>query len=243
MPFADLQDFIRYLEQNGQLKRVTAEVDPELEVTEIAQRVLREHGPALLFERPKNSSVPLLMNLFGTMDRVRAALGREPAEIGNELIEAFQRVNPPSLKGIWESRGLIKRALWTHPLNVRSARCQEIVEAPDLSALPILKAWPAEVSRFTTAGMVLTQRPRTRRRKLGLYRLQVFSKDATGMHWQSMKGGRGHYWEAEQDGKDLEVAVVIGADPILMMAAILPLPEDVDEIGFAGFLRGHGVPM
>src|SRR2546425_9813987 len=243
MPFSDLQDFLRYLERHGQLKRVRAEVDPELEVTEITQRVLQEQGPALLFERPKGSSTPLLMNLFGTMNRVRAALGREPAEIGNELIEAFHRVNPPSLKGIWESRAVIKRALMTHPSRIRSARSQEIVEDPDLSALPILKCWPGDAGRFITYGMVLTSHPRTRRRNMGLYRLQVFGKDVTGMHWQSMKGGRGHYWEAEQEGDDLEVAVVIGADPILMMAAILPLPEDIDEIGFAGFLRGKGVPM
>src|SRR5712671_4470963 len=107
MPFDDLQEFVRYLEQKGQLKRVRVEVDPELEVTEIAQRVLCEEGPALLFERPKGSSTPLLMNLFGTMDRVRAALGRDPSEIGDELFTAAQRVNPPSLKGLWESRGLI----------------------------------------------------------------------------------------------------------------------------------------
>src|SRR6476619_2459175 len=101
MIFADLQEFLRHLEQQGQLRRIRAEVDPELEVTEIAQRVLREQGPALLFERPKGSSIPLAMNLFGTMDRVRAVLGKEPAEIGNELIAAFERLNPPSLKGIW----------------------------------------------------------------------------------------------------------------------------------------------
>src|ERR1700722_9478210 len=112
MPFDDLQEFVRHLEQKGQLKRVHAEVDPELEVTEITQRVLLEQGPALLFERPKGSSTPLLMNLFGTMDRVSAALCREPSEIGNELITGFHRVNPPSLKGIWESRSLIKRALF-----------------------------------------------------------------------------------------------------------------------------------
>src|SRR5438093_3141411 len=139
MPFADLQEFVRYLEQKGQLKRVRAEVDPELEVTEITQRVLREQGPALLFERPKGSPTPLLMNLFGTMERVRAALGREPAEIGNELIQAFQRLNPPSLKGLWDSRDILKRALLTRPSTVRSAPCQEIVETPDLHALPILK--------------------------------------------------------------------------------------------------------
>ena len=203
MPFADLQEFTRHLEQKGQLKRVRAEVDPELEITEITQRVLQEQGPALLFERPKGSQTPLLMNLFGTMERVRTALGREPAEIGNELLAGVQRVNPPSLKGIWESRGLIKRSLWTHPKQVRSAVCQEVVETPDLSALPILKCWPGDAGRFITYGMVLTQHPRNGRRNLGLYRLQVFSNDQTGMHWQSMKGGSGHYWEAEQEGKDL----------------------------------------
>ncbi|HYR41916.1 MAG TPA: UbiD family decarboxylase [Terriglobia bacterium] len=243
MPFADLQEFVRFLEKNGRLKRVRVEVDPELEVTEITQRVLRENGPALLFERPKGSSIPLVMNLFGTMDRVRAALGRDPAEIGNELISAVQKINPPSLKGIWESRGLVKRALFTHPTRVGSAQCQQIVESPDLSRFPILKCWPGDAGRFITYGMVLSHHPRTRRRNFGLYRLQVFGKDTTGMHWQSMKGGRGHYWECEQEGKDLEVAVVIGADPILMMASILPLPEDIDEIAFAGFLRGRGVPM
>src|SRR5262249_44230112 len=243
MPFADLQEFVLYLEHKGQLKRIRTEVDPELEVTEISQRVLREQGPALLFERPKGSSTPLLMNVFGTMDRVRTALGRDPAEIGQELINTFQKVNPPSIRGLWQWRDVIKRALLTHPKKVHSALSQEIVEEPNLSALPILKCWPGDAGRFITYGMVLTQHPRTGRRNLGLYRLQVFGKDSTGMHWQSMKGGRGHYWEAEQQGKDLEVAVVIGADPILMMAAILPLPEDVDEIGFAGFLRGKGVPM
>src|SRR5437016_1624278 len=144
MPFADLQEFVRYLEHHGQLRRIRVEVDPELEVTEITQRVLREQGPALLFERPKGSSVPLLMNLFGTMDRVRAALGREPAEIGRELIDTFQRVNPPSLKGIWESRHFITRALRTHPSKTRTAPCQEIIEDPDLSRLPILKCWPGD---------------------------------------------------------------------------------------------------
>src|SRR5439155_18976727 len=114
MPFSDLQDFLRYLERHGQLKRVRAEVDPELEVTEITQRVIREQGPALLFERPKGSSTPLLMNLFGTVERVRAALGREPAEIGHELLRAVERMNPPSLKAIWESRGVLKRGLFMH---------------------------------------------------------------------------------------------------------------------------------
>src|SRR5437762_1885658 len=243
MPFADLQEFVRFLELQGQLKRVRVEVDPELEVTEIIQRVVREQGPALLFERPKGSSVPLLMNLFGTMHRVRAALGRDPSEIGHDLVTALHKINPPSLKAIWESRALIKRALFTHPAKVRSAQCQEIVETPNLSQFPILKCWPGDAGRFITYGMVISHDPISKARNLGLYRLQVFGNDTTGMHWQSMKGGRVHYLNAEEQGKSLEVAVVIGADPILMMAAILPLPEDADEIAFAGFLRGRSIPM
>jgi UbiD family decarboxylase len=243
MPFDDLQQFLHHLEQRGQLKRIRAEVDPELEVTEITQRIIREDGPALLFENPKGSSTPLLMNLFGSTQRVKAALGGEPARIGLDLYTAIQKVNPPTLKGLWESKHLLPKALAMRPKTVRSAISQEIVEAPDLGKLPVLKCWPGDAGRFITYGMVLTHHPRTDRRNLGLYRLQVFDSHTTGMHWQSMKGGRGHYWEAEQHGGDLEVAVVIGADPILMMAAILPLPEDVDEIGFAGFLRGKAVPM
>ncbi|HEY2383844.1 MAG TPA: UbiD family decarboxylase [Terriglobia bacterium] len=243
MPFDDLQQFVQHLEAGGQLKRVRAEVDPELEVTEITQRVLREGGPALLFENPKGSRTPLLMNLFGTTRRVNDALGGDPAQIGAELFQAIQRVNPPSLKGLWQSRSLIKRGLTTHPKKVGSAISQQVVEAPDLNRLPILKCWPGDGGRFITYGMVLTQDPNTQRRNLGLYRLQVFGSGTTGMHWQSMKGGRGHYWHAEAAGKDLETAVIIGGDPILMIAAILPLPEDVDELAFAGFLRGRSIGL
>jgi menaquinone biosynthesis decarboxylase len=243
MLFAGLTEYLNHLEKSGQLKRVRAEVDPELEITEITQRVLLDRGPALLFERPKGVSMPVVMNLFGTMDRVRAALGREPAEIGQEILSTLERMNPPSLKGLWDSRSVLRRAVFAHPSKVSSAPSQEIVSEPDLTGLPILKCWPGDAGRFITYGMTLTQHPKTKRRNLGLYRLQVFGKDQTGMHWQSMKGGRAHYWEAERDGKELEVAVVIGADPVLMMAAILPLPEDVDEMTFAGFVRGKGVPL
>ncbi len=243
MPFEDLQQFVADLERNHQLRRVKIEVDPVLEAGEIAQRVLREGGPALLFERPKGGSMPLVMNLFGTMDRVRLALGRDPGEIGEELLGAVQRLNPPSLKSLWQNRKVLSRLRYMRPRSVSAGLCQEIVEAPDLAQLPVLKCWPLDGGRFITFGMVLTHNPQTGARNLGLYRLQVFGRELTGMHWQSMKGGRGHYWEAEQQGKDLEVAVVIGADPILMMSSILPLPEDVDEIGFAGFLRGRSVPM
>jgi len=243
MPFADLQAFLAHLESMGQLQRVRVEVDPVLEAGEIAQRVLRAGGPALLFERPKGASMPLVMNIFGTMDRVRAALGRDPEGIGEQLVQAVQRFNPPSLSSLWQNRGVLSQLRHMRPANVGAGICQEISEQPDLSKLPILKCWPGDGGRFITFGMVITHNPRTGVRNLGLYRLQMFGNDQTGMHWQSMKGGRGHYWEAEEQGKDLEVAVVIGADPILMMSSILPLPEDIDEIGFAGFLRGRSVPM
>src|SRR5262245_8623849 len=213
MPFKDLQQFASYLERHGQLKRIRVEVDRVLEAGEIAQRVLAEGGPALLFERPKGSTTPLLMNLFGTMDRIRAALGRDPAEIGRELLAAVERMNPPTLKAFWENRNVLQRLRHMRPRRVGSAACQEVVEPPNLNQLPILQCWPGDAGRFITFGMVITEHPGTSRRNLGLYRLQVFSEDETGMHWQSMKGGRGHYWEAEKRGEDLEVAVAIGADP------------------------------
>src|SRR5262249_27215114 len=159
MPFADLQQFVQFLEKTGRLKRIRAEVDPELEVTEITQRVLRENGPALLFERPRGSSVPLVMNLFGTMDRVRAALGREPSAIGNQLLEAMQRVNPPSLASLWENREVIKRAFFARPRMVHKAVCHEIEEPADLSKFPVLKCWPGDAGRFITYGMVLSHDP------------------------------------------------------------------------------------
>jgi len=243
MPFGDLQAFVRHLESRGQLQRIRVEVDPVLEAGEIAQRVLRAGGPALLFENPRGASVPLLMNLFGTMERIRIALGRDPSEFGNELLATVQRLNPPSLNSLWQGRGVLLRFLHMRPAITSEALCQELSEPADLAKFPVLQCWPGDAGRFITFGMVITHHPKTKRRNLGLYRLQVFGKDETGMHWQSMKGGRGHYWEAEKDGNDLEVAVVIGADPLLMMSSILPLPEDVDEIGFAGFLRGKSVPM
>ena len=243
MPFDNLQDFVAHLEARGKLRRIHQEVDPVLEAGEIAQRVLREGGPALLFERPTGSSFPLLMNLFGTMDRVLDALGGEPEGVAEELLKAAQSVNPPSIGKLWESRQTITKALLAQPRSVSQAPCQEVVETPDLNRLPVVQCWPHDAGRFITYGMVITRHPETRRRNLGLYRMQVFDESSTGMHWQSMKGGRGHYWEAERRGEDLEVAVVIGCNPILMLASVLPLPEDMDEVAFAGFLKGRGIGM
>ncbi|RMG49577.1 MAG: UbiD family decarboxylase [Acidobacteria bacterium] len=242
-PFRNLHQFVTELERIGELKRVKVEVDPVLEVSEIVQRVVRQGGPAVLFERPRGSDFPLVMNLFGSMKRIELALGRHPEEIGEELIRTVQDLNPPSLKGLWRARRLLWRSLFMRPRVVSSAPVQEIVHAPDLTQLPILKCWPRDGGRFITFGTVLTQDPVSGRRNLAIYRLHVYSKDMTGMHWQSMKGGRGHYYEAERRGQPLEVAVVLGGDPLLMLCSVLPLPEDVDEIAFAGFLRGAATPM
>lgn len=241
--FEDLRAFLAFLERRGQLVRVRAEVDPVLEVTEIVQRVIRENGPALLFERPKGAAFPLVINLFGTPERVQWALGRHPAEIGHDLICALERLNPPTLGGLWRSRAVLWRALNMRPKRVWRAPVQEVVEEPDLEKLPILKCWPEDGGRFITFGLVLTEHPKTHRRNLGLYRLHVFGRDRTGMHWQSLKGGRAHYDEAEREGRPLPAAVILGGDPVLMLSAILPLPEDFDEIAFAGFLRGRPVPL
>jgi 4-hydroxy-3-polyprenylbenzoate decarboxylase len=231
------------LERIGQLKRVKMEVDPVLEASEIAQRVVRQGGPALLFERPTGAQFPLVMNLFGSMERIELALGRHPQGIGEDLVQTVQRLNPPSLKGFWQSRQLLWRGLSMRPKIVSRAPVHEVAEAPDLNRLPILKCWPLDGGRFITLGTVLTQDPKSGRRNLGIYRLHVYDQDKTGMHWQSMKGGRGHYYEAERQGQPLDVAVVLGGDPILMLSAVLPLPEDVDEIAFAGFLRRASTPM
>ncbi|HXG43275.1 MAG TPA: UbiD family decarboxylase [Gemmatimonadales bacterium] len=237
-PFRDLRSFVSALERRGLLRRIRVEVDPRLEVSEIAQRVVRDGGPALLFERPRGSTVPLVMNLFGSMERIELALGRHPEAIGRELVETLDRLNPPSLRAFWEARGVLARARYLRPKVVATAPVQEVVEPPNLLALPQVTTWPRDGGPFITFGPTLTQDPASGRRNFGLYRLQIFGPGETGMHWQSMKGGRGHYWEAERRGEPLEAAVVLGGDPVLMLSAVFPLPEGFDELAFAGFFRG-----
>ena len=237
-PWPDLQSFVAELERIGELKRVRVEVDPKFEASEIVQRVVRENGPALLFERVKGAQFPLVMNLFGSDRRIELALGRHPQQIGQELLGLIQRLNPPSLKAFWAARGQLWRARHMRPRKVGSAPVQEVVEEPRLSSLPNLWSWPRDGGPFVTWGPTLTVSPANGRRNFGLYRLQVFDDRTTGMHWQSMKGGRGHHYEAERRNAPLDAAVVLGGDPVTMLSAIFPLPEDFDELGFAGYVRG-----
>ena len=241
--FADLRGYLGYLERNRELVRVRAEVDPVLEVSEITQRVVRQGGPALLFERVRGADFALVTNLFGSMRRIEMALGRHPREIGEELLGLLDRLNPPSARALWSARGPLARMRHAR-LSIRSkAPVQSVVEAPALDRMPHLTAWPRDGGPFVTWGPTLTCDPATGRRNFGLYRLQVFGPAETGMHWQSMKGGRGHYFEAERRGVPLEAAVILGGDPILMMSAIFPLPEGFDELAVAGWIRGAPTPM
>jgi menaquinone biosynthesis decarboxylase len=239
----DLQSFLGYLERQGELRRVRVEVDPALEITEIATRVIREEGPALLFERVQGSPYPLAINIFGNRRRIRLALGREPGTIGEELAGLVERLNPPSPKGFWSARRTLRRMLSMRTARSRKALSQEVEEAPDLEALPALTCWPKDGGRFITFPLVLTEDPQTHRRNLGIYRMHIFGRDSTGMHWQIQKGGGFHYYRSEQQGRPLEVAVVLGGDPALMLGAVLPLPEDIDEVAFSGFLRGRPTGM
>ncbi len=243
MAFPDLQSFLQHLERAGELKRIKVEVDPELEITEITTRVVKDDGPALLFERVRGSAYPLAINTFGSMRRIELALGRHPRAVGEELAAFIDRLNPPSLHALWASRKTARRLLAMRKKRVSRAPCQQISEPPDLSTLPILKSWPGDGGRFLTLPLVLTEDPESGRTNLGIYRMHVYDKDQTGMHWQIQKGGAFHHFEAEKQDKPLEVAVALGGDPALIFSAILPLPEGLEELAFGGFLRGRPTPM
>ena len=238
----DLQGFLALLEREGQLARVRAAVDPELEITAIATRVVREQGPALLFERVEGSEIPLAINLLGSDRRIELALGRHPQQVGDELRRLIEAATPPRPRRLLDEWRTIGRVLAMAPARVRRGACQEVEEEPvDLARLPLMKCWPQDAGRFITCGMVLTHDPETDARNLGIYRMQLAGPDQVLMHWQIQKGGGFHYWKAERQGKALAVAVVIGGDPVLYLASVAPLPEGIDELAFAGFLRGRRI--
>ncbi len=276
--FTSLGDFLTHLEQHRELARVTREVDPEFEITEIAERAMREERPALLFERVKGSDYPLAVNVFGTRRRVELALGADPEKLGRQLLDTVEQLNPPSLSGLGKSRPLWGRLVSARVARRRRAASQQVVlDRPDLTRLPILRCWPGDgipeflhldmweglpsretlgaleprvpgaggnfAGRFFTFPLVLTRDPLTGRRNTGLYRMQVHSPTETGMHWQIQKGGGFHYHQAEEMACNLETAVVVGGDPALCLAAAAPLPEGIDELFFAGFLRGSSTKM
>ncbi|MBI1870647.1 MAG: menaquinone biosynthesis decarboxylase [Chlamydiae bacterium] len=244
--YDSLNDFVQALEKIGELKRISYEVDPVLEITEITDRVTKQGGPALLFEKVKGSSIPLLINTFGSAKRMSLSLGAQNLEELAERISSFLEPKIPS--GFLESVQMLPmlqtlRAL--KPKLIKQAPCQEIVKKEGFSLfdLPALQCWPKDGGRYITLPVVITKDPETGTKNYGIYRLQIFDERSIGMHWQIHKGGAAHFHKAKSLGKRLEVAVSLGPDPAVIYSASAPLPEGVDEMMLAGFIRNRPVEM
>lgn len=247
MNYQDLRDFIAQLEALGELKRITSEVDPYLEITEICDRTLRKGGPALLFEQPKGSSVPLLGNLFGTQRRVALGMGKESVEALGEigrLLAFLREPEPPqSIAGAWRQLPIFKKLLTMAPKTVRNAPCQsERKEGNevDLGELPVQTCWPGDAGPLITWALVVTRGPKKSRQNLGIYRQQVIGKNRAIIRWLAQRGGAQDYreWCIDHPGQRFPVAVALGADPATMLAAVTPIPDTLSEYAFAGLLRG-----
>jgi 4-hydroxy-3-polyprenylbenzoate decarboxylase len=248
MAYRDLREFIRALEKNQELKRIPFEVDTALEITEFADRAVKQGGPALLFEKPKGSSIPVLINEFASMRKMEIALEVESVEeVAERIVEFLQMRVPEGLMGKLKMLPKLAEVGAFFPKIVAKADCQEVVRNDGFSLfdLPILKCWPEDGGRYITLPLVFSRNPDTGKRNCGMYRMQVFDERTTGMHWQTHKQGAEHYrrMQQRQEAKRMDVAVAIGADPATMYSAILPLPPDLDEMMIAGFLRQSPVEM
>ena len=248
MAYSDLRDFVRALEQRGELKRIPFEVDPILEITEFADRSVKSGGPALLFEKPKGSNVPVLINAFASARRMELALEVSSVdEIAGRISEFLEMRMPEGLLGKLKMLPKLAEMGAFFPKIVSGGPCKEVILRDNfsLSDFPILQCWPQDGGRYITLPMVFSRNPDTGKRNCGCYRLQVFDKRTTGMHWQTHKQGAEHYRRMRAAGtsKRMDVAVAIGADPATMYSAILPLPPDLDEMMIAGFLRSKPVEM
>ncbi len=243
--FDGLGRFVETLETKGELVRITREVDPHLEIAEIADRVMKAGGPALLFEHPKGSAFPLLINAYGSRRRMSLALGvsdlEEHAKTIGELVHTKAPANARALADMARKLPALASAV---PTKVSRAACQEVVlegDAVNLDALPVMTTWPKDGGPFFTLPNVITKDPDTGARNIGMYRMQRIDRRTTAMHWQIHKTGARHFRRAKELGKRLEVAVAFGGDPALTYAATAPLPDGIDEWMFAGFLRGRSV--
>ena len=246
MAFRDLPAFLSALEARGDLKKITVPVSAEFEAAEIADRAIKSGGPALLFTNVKGSSVPLAMNLFGTEERMCFALGVERFDdIGARVREILEPEIPTNFLDKLKMLPRLVRMADFIPKTVSRAPCQEVVERerPSLSFLPVVKTWPGDGGPFITLPLVFTKDPETGRRNVGMYRMHVYDERTTGMHWHIHKGGARHYRGFRRRRERMPVAVALGGDPATIYAASAPLPEDVDEMMFAGFLRKEPVEM
>ena len=247
MKYKDLRDFIAQLESIGELKRITTEVDPNLEMTEICDRVLRAKGPALLFENPKGFDTPVLGNLFGTPERVAMGMGETSVtalrDVG-KLLASLKEPSPP--KGFKDALSAIpkyKKVLDMAPKKVKKANCQAVIiegDDVDLSELPIQTCWPGDAAPLITWGLVITKGPNKPRQNLGIYRQQVIGKSRVIMRWLSHRGGALDFrdWQESHPGEPFPIAVALGADPATILGAVTPIPDTLSEYAFAGLLRG-----
>ena len=248
MAFRNINEFITALEQEGELKRIQEEVDPHLEITELADRAVKSGGPALLFENPRNSEIPVLINSFASDSKMRIALETSDVNDIARRISEYLEFGVP--KGITNKlKGLAKLAEVRKflPSSVRSGKCQQVVmnDGFSLHDYPVLTCWPQDGGPFITLPLVFSRNPVSGKRNCGVYRMQVYDERTTGMHWQTHKQGAEHYRRLSQEGQQtrMDVAVAIGSDPATMFSGILPLPPDLDEMLFAGFLRNKSVEM
>jgi 4-hydroxy-3-polyprenylbenzoate decarboxylase len=247
MKYHDLRDFIKQLEKQGELKRITVPVDPYLEMTEICDRTLKQGGPALLFENPTGYNIPVLANLFGTPKRVAMGMGAESVTelrgIG-ELLAMLKEPEPPKgMKDAWEKFPVFKQVLNMAPKLVTSPPCQELVregDEIDLSVYPIQTCWPDDAAPLITWPLVITKGPNKERQNLGIYRQQVIGKNKVIMRWLAHRGGALDFreWQKAYPGKPFPVSVALGADPATILAAVTPVPDTLSEYAFAGLLRG-----
>ncbi|MCL5292365.1 MAG: menaquinone biosynthesis decarboxylase [Actinobacteria bacterium] len=246
MVFKDLREFIAFLEKKNQLVRVGVEVDPVLEMTEIADRVMKANGSALLFEKPKGFDYPVLINTFGSYERMSWALGVDTLDdAGRKILGLIPNDVPTNL---WDKVGTLmkmKDIAGIFPKVVKNASCQEVVETDcfSLDSLPILKCWPQDGGRFITLPLVITKDSKSGRQNVGMYRLQVYDGRTTGMHWHLHHDGAENYRVHQREGTPMEVAVALGGDPVTIYAATAPLPHMIGELLFAGFLRGEPVEV
>lgn len=249
MAYSDLREFIRALEKNKELKRIPFEVDPYLEIAEFADRSVKSGGPALLFEKPKGSKVPLLINGFASERRMEIALEVGSVdEVARRISEYLEMRMPEGLLGKLKMLPKLAEMGAFFPKSVSGGPVKEVIRKDDFSLdeFPILHCWPQDGGRYITLPMVFSKNPETGKRNCGMYRMQVYDERMTGMHWQTHKQGAEHYRRlVAQGGSDtkMPVAVAIGADPATMYSAILPLPPDLDEMMISGFLRGKPVEM
>ena len=247
MKYTDLRDFIAALEQRGELVRISAAVDPALEMTEIADRTLRAGGPALLFENPSGHSTPVLVNLFGTERRVALGMGEEEIsalrDIG-ELLAYLRQPDPPkSLRDAWDKAPVLKQVLHMGPRMVRNPPCQYHAiegEEVNLHDLPIQTCWPGDAAPLVTWPLVITRGPGKERLNLGIYRMQLIGRNKLIMRWLSHRGGALDFrdWQLQHPGERYPVAIALGADPATTLAAVTPIPDAISEYAFAGLLRG-----